>query len=191
MWVADDQGARVLRISPRTNKVVARIRVGDGPASMAFNGANAWVINHRDRVLTRIALATNKPTSLGDIAPENVAPERMVWTDGSLWVTGRGADVLHVNPQDGTVEKTIEIGASGIDIAASGGALWVPTRSAEVDATGFPTMDALKRVSISSGAVTTVVAANGRVDVHGLAAAGGAVWIADNTAGRLYRVAAR
>ena len=31
VWVADDQGARVLRISPTTGKVVASIPVGDGP----------------------------------------------------------------------------------------------------------------------------------------------------------------
>jgi hypothetical protein len=49
-------------------------------------------------------------------------------------------------------------------------------------------MDALKRVSVSSGAVSTVVRSSGRLDVHGLAVAGGAVWIADNRAGMLYRV---
>jgi streptogramin lyase len=191
VWVADDQGASVLRISPRTNKVVARIPVGDGPASMAFNGASAWVMNHRDRILTRIDLATNTAKTLRSIAPEDVAPERMVWANDSLWITGRGADLLQVNPTTGAVEKTIEIGGSGVDLAVSGGALWIPTRSAEVDRTGFPTMDALKRVSIDTGAVTVVARSTGRVDVHGLVAAGGAVWIADNTAGRLYRVAAR
>jgi hypothetical protein len=57
-----------------------------------------------------------------------------------------------------------------------------------VDPSGFPTMDALKRVSVSSGAVSTVVRSTGRLDVHGLAVAGGAVWIADNRVGMLYRV---
>src|SRR4051812_9319809 len=52
VWVADDQGAKVLRIAPRTLEVLARPRVGDGPADMAFDGRTAWVINHRDRALT-------------------------------------------------------------------------------------------------------------------------------------------
>ena len=73
---------------------------------------------------------------------------------GSLWITGRGTDLLKVNPADGSVTGTIEIGASGIDVAADGDDLWVPTRSAAVDQSGFPTMDALKRVSIASGAVS-------------------------------------
>jgi len=33
VWVAADQGAQVVRVSPRTNRVVARIPVGDGPAT--------------------------------------------------------------------------------------------------------------------------------------------------------------
>ena len=40
VWVAADQGASVVRVSPASNRVVARIEAGDGPASMAFDGAN-------------------------------------------------------------------------------------------------------------------------------------------------------
>jgi streptogramin lyase len=188
VWVADDQGAQVVRVSPRTNRVTGRFRVGDGPADMAFDGGTAWVINHRDRVLSRIDLSAGTSSQLAVIAGD--APERMVWSRGSLWITGRGTDLLQVNPTDGSLVRTIEIGASGIDVAAAGNDLWVPTRSAAVDATGFPTMDALQRVSISSGAVTTAARPTGRLDVHGLATRDGAVWLADNRNGRLYRLAA-
>ncbi len=185
VWVADDQGASVIRVNPRTNRVVARPRVGDGPADMVFNGGSAWVISHRDRVLHRIDLSTNRSRKLAVIPGD--APERMVWSHGSLWVTGRGTDLLKVSPADGAVQDTIEIGASGIDVAASGDNLWVPTRSAAVDQSGFPTLDAIKRVSTAS-AVSVVGEPNGRVDVHGLATRGGALWLADNTNGYLYRV---
>jgi hypothetical protein len=37
VWVADDQAAQVVRVSPRTARVIARVRTGDGPAAMAFN----------------------------------------------------------------------------------------------------------------------------------------------------------
>jgi hypothetical protein len=92
-----------------------------------------------------------------------------------------------VRPEDGSIQRTIEIGASGIDVAADGDTLWIPTRSAETDQRGFPRMDALKRVSASSGAVSTVARPTGRLDVHGLVATGGRVWVADNTSGFLYR----
>jgi DNA-binding beta-propeller fold protein YncE len=187
VWVAADQGSEVVRVSPQRNRVLAHIPAGDGPASMAFAGGTAWVVNHRDTTITRIDLASNKSTRLVRLGGDG-APERMIWLRGSLWITGRGTDLLQVNPADGSVRRTIEIGGSGIDLVAEGDYMWVPTRSAEVDPSGFPTMDALKRVSVSSGAVSTVVRSSGRLDVHGLAVAGGAVWIADNRAGMLYRV---
>ncbi|MFL6005387.1 MAG: hypothetical protein ACJ744_03960 [Gaiellaceae bacterium] len=185
VWVADDQGAAVVRVKPSTNRVVARPRVGDGPADVVFNGGSAWVVSHRDRALHRIDLRTNRSRKLAVIPGD--APERMTWSHGSLWVTGRGTDLLKVSPADGSVQETIEIGASGIDVAASGEDLWIPTRSAAGDQSGFPTMDALKRVSLA-GAVSVVGEPSGRLDVHGMAAHGDALWLADNTNGYLYRV---
>jgi hypothetical protein len=68
------------------------------------------------------------------------------------------------------------------------GALWVPSRSAAVDQSGFPTMETLRKVT-PAGRVTTVARCTGRVDVHGLIGTPAAVWLADNTGGLLYRVA--
>jgi len=186
VWVADDQAAQVIRVAPATGKVVRRLPVGDGPASMAFAGGSGWVINHRDRRLMRIELATNRVTELQPVRAD--APERMAYLAGSLWITGRGTDLVRVDPRSGKALATIEIGAGGIDIVAAGGSLWVPTRSAAVDRTGLPTMETLQRVSATTQRVTTAATARGRVDVHGLVAQGNFVWLADNRSGVLYRV---
>lgn len=185
-WVADDQSAQIFRISPTTNKVVARIAVGDGPADMAFAATRAWVIDHRDRTLFRIETGTNAAMRLGTVG--NDAAERLALLGGSLWVTGRGTPLLEVDPETGATRRSIAVGGTGIDVVAAAGALWVPVRTAEVDRTGFPTMTALRRVT-PAGVVTTAATATGRVDVHGLAAAGGSVWLADNTDGFVYRIA--
>lgn len=184
VWVADDQGARVVRVSPRTNRVVRRVPVGDGPASMAFGGGSAWVIDHRDLTIYRIDPGTSHATLFLTLSGD--APERLAWSSGSLWVTGRGTGLLRVDPANGAVE-TIDIAGTGIDLLAAGGALWIPTRSAEVDAQGLPTMALLQRVSPATGEVETVTQASGRVDVNGIAAGRGALWLADNHGGRLYR----
>ena len=162
--------------------------MGDGPADMAFSGTSAWVIDHRDRSLFRIDLRTNAASRVATIPGD--APERMVPLAGSLWITGRGTDLLRVDPATGAVRATIDIGASGIDVAATPGVLWVPARSAAVDRTGFPTMEALRRVSASTGKVTTVATASGRLDVNGIDARDGFVWLSDNREGVLYRVRA-
>jgi hypothetical protein len=187
VWVADDQGASVLRISPATNKVVARISVGDGPADMAFGGDQAWVMTHRDNGLYRIDTQTNSATRLATVGGGDAAAERIVLLRNSLWITGRGVGLIEADPNTGAVRRSVDIDGTGIDVVGAAGALWVPVRTLAVDRTGFPTMTALRRIT-TSGEVTTVANASGRVDVHGLAAASGAVWLADNTNGFLYRI---
>ena len=186
LWSVDDRAGTVLRIDPVRRKVVARIPVGDGPADMVFRGKRAWVINHRDLGLVAIDTATNRPRKLGNVPGD--APERLAWAAGSLWVTGRGTDLLRLDPETGAVKATIEIGAGGIDVVANGGSLWVPARAAAADRAGFPTMAALRRVDAGTGKVTTPVRARSRIDVHGLLPYRGGVLFADNTGGRLYTV---
>jgi streptogramin lyase len=188
VWVIDDGSGSMVRVSPATGRVVRRLFLGDGPSDIAFGERYAWVINHRDRHLSRIELATNAVTQLAVVPGD--APERLTTLAGKLWITGRGTDLLKVDPDSGRREATYDIGAGGIDVIAIGDSLWVPARNATVDTTGFPTMDALRRVSAASGEVTTVARSTGRLDVHGLASQGRFLWIADNTDGFLYRVAA-
>ena len=188
VWVADDSDGGVIRIDPVSNDVVARIPVGDGPASMAFSGGKAWVANHRDRGITIIDTETNEATPL--VRMKAGAPERLALLGGRLWVTGRGIGLLGLDPATGAVEKVVDVGASGIDLVATDGALWVPSRSAEIDPSGLPTMDALRRVT-PNGRMTVAAEPTGPLDVHGLAAGSGSVWLADTTNGVLYRVSTR
>ena len=188
VWVADDQGAAIVRVSPSSDKVVARISVGDGPADMVFRASQAWVVTHRDNTIFRIDATTNAPTRLGVVGGTNAAAERLALLGDALWITGRGVSLVEMDPATGAVRRTVDVGGTGIDVVAAAGALWVPVRTAAVDRTGFPTMTAVRRVA-TDGSVTTVATARGRVDVHGLAAGLGSVWIADNTSGFLYRLA--
>jgi streptogramin lyase len=186
VWVAGDQAGGVVRIDPAANAVAAHIPTGDGAADMTFRDQTAWVINHRDRRLVRIDGRTNQATLLALVPGD--APERLALAREHLWITGRGTDLVGVDPDTGAIVRTVEIGAGGIDVVASGDTLWVPSRNSEVDVRGFPTMEALRRVDARTGAVVQSIAASGPLDVHGLIADGAAVWLADNTHGVLYRI---
>jgi hypothetical protein len=186
VWVAGDQAAEVVRIDPATNAVATRYGVGDGPADMEFRGDVAWVMNHRDRTLMRIDLRTTNVQTLGVIPGD--APERLVFAANHLWITGRGTDLVEVDPDTGALLRSVEIGAGGIDVVASGNTLWVPSRNADADARGFPTMETLQRIDATTGTVTESIAASGPLDVHGLVALADGVSLADNTHGVLYRV---
>ena len=186
MWSIDDGSGEVIRIDPETNRVTEKVAVGDGPADMVFDGSTAWVVNHRDRALIRLDTRSMRFRKLATLR-EGEAPERIARLAGSLWITGRGTDLLRVDPRNGRVRDEIEIGGSGIDVVAAGDALWVPSRSEETDQSGFPTMESLQRVT-PDGRAREVARADGRLDVHGLAADDADLWLADNTEGIVYRV---
>jgi hypothetical protein len=186
IWVAGDQAAEVVRVDPVTNAVIAHIRVGDGPADMVFDGDTGWVIDHRDRTLFKIDTRANAGALVGTIPGD--APERMALVRDHLWITGRGTDLIELDPTRGTVLRTVEIGAGGIDVVASGNSLWVPVRSAENDQRGLPAMETLARIDARTGTVLSSFRSRGAVDVHGLVADADGVSLADNTHGVLYRV---
>jgi hypothetical protein len=145
-------------------------------------------VTHRDNTVYRLQTQTNAVTRLGTVQAVDAAAERLALLGDSLWITGRGVGLVEMDPATGAIRRTVDVRGTGIDVVASAGALWVPVRSPAVDRTGFPTMEALRRVG-ADGTVSTVATSSGRVDVHGLAAGLDAVWIADNTNGRLYALA--
>jgi hypothetical protein len=187
VWVVDDGAGELMRIDP-AGRAIDRIAVGDGPSDLVFEGGSAWVVNHRDRGLVRVDTATRRATRLRTLPAD--APERMVRAGGSLWITGRGTDLLRVDETTGVVLQTVDVDASGIDLVAAGDSIWIPTRSAAVDASGLPTMARLLRVRAGARTAEPVATPTGRLDVNGLVTDGDAVWLADNTNGVLYRVPA-
>jgi len=187
VWSVDDSSGDVLKIDPVTLQLVARIPVGDGPADLVFQGTDCWVINHRDLKLVKIDTRTSTARTLAVVPGD--APERMAWAAGWLWITGRGTGLIQVDPATGAAVATVGLGpAGGIDVIEHGGALWVPARASEANQSGFPRLATVVRVDPTTRASITVASASGRLDVHGLAAAGSVVWLADNTNGVLYRL---
>ena len=187
VWVADDQGGQVIRVS-RAGAFSAGSRSATARPTWPSPAQPAWVINHRDRKLFTIDLPTNTPTLVAVIPGD--APERMVMVAGGLWITGRGTDLLQVDPSTGAVKATVEIGAERHRRRRDRGALWVPVRSAVVDPTGLP--DDAGAPSRHGGdqaradrdraqpAASTCTASVRRAAI---------VWLADNRAGVLYRIA--
>jgi DNA-binding beta-propeller fold protein YncE len=186
VWVADDAASKLLRVDPATRRVQARIDTGSGTSAFVTDGTRAWFTNHRDATLDRLDLATNAVTHLGKLPGE--APERMTLLGGSLWVTGRGTDLLRVNPDTGAVQATIEIGTGGIDVAAAGGRIWVANASDADDRQGLPVMEHLYAVDPATNRIAETLTPTARLVVDGVASDGTTLWIADVSGGRLYRV---
>ena len=186
VWAADDHASMLVRYDPAARRVLAAIPSGNGTSAFVEDAGRIWILNHRDGTLQRVEPASNTAVTLARLPGD--APERMVLAAGSLWVTGRGTDLLRVHPETGAVQATIEIGAGGIDVREAGGQIWVAAPTAEEDQRGNPFLDRLLRVDPATNAIVETVRTTARVVVTGTASTGSAFWIADTAGGRIYRV---
>jgi streptogramin lyase len=185
VW-AGGGSTEIVRIDPETMEVAGRVQVGDGASDIVEDGDTLLVVCHRDHTLWRVDPATDTATKLSDLPGDT--PERLVLAEGALWATGRGTDLLRLDPATGKTRETIEIGTGGIDLVTSDDAIWVAVAEPEADAQGLPVLERLVSVDPASGELGGEHVPTETVNVTGLAAEGDAVWIADVVAGVLTRL---
>jgi streptogramin lyase len=192
VWVGFEQGTQVARVAPSTGKV-HRIQAGDGASGFASDGRSVWIACHRDNSIVRVDLATgNVTTTTAQLSdPAATAAERIAYAGGSLWVTGRGLDLLRVAPDDGHVTATIDIGAAGIEVLTAGAHVLVVAATDAGARRGDPVVENLALVDPGTNTIVSRVEAHARLLLSGLAVAGGRFWLVDTVAGRLLRGAAR
>ena len=191
VWVADDPGHALLRVNPATNRIDRGIPVGDGPAGFVFDGTYVWILNHRENTLDRIDPTANTAVrmSVGLGPADNSAAERIAVFGGSLWVTGRGLDLLRVSPANGAVLNTTEIGPAGVDVRSDGANLWVVSYEAAAEPRGDPVAGAVLRIG-ADGSVIGSLTPTRRLFANGVAAESGRLWVLDSVAGLLVRLPA-
>ena len=124
VWVADRMRNEVVRASPRTLDVRARIRVGRGPTVLAITESAVWVGNATDRTLTKIDPVRNEavgaPVALGKEIND------LVFGGGSLWLAAGDGTVTELDARTGApVFPPIRVGGSPLSLAWDGHELWV------------------------------------------------------------------
>jgi streptogramin lyase len=146
VWVSDGAKGQILRLDPRSRRILARIPVG-GEARVTVGAGAVWAFNERGR-LVRIDPATNRVTDRVALRLPNGAlltSREVQVVDGSPWAIGlEGA--LRLSPRDGHVEHFTPLpDAHGEPRFAlvSGDSLWVLDRQ-----------ETLNRYSLATGGRT-------------------------------------
>jgi len=142
-WVSDIAKGQILRLDPRSRRILARIPVG-GEARVTVGAGAVWAFNERGR-LVRIDPATNRVTHRVALRLPNGAlltSREVQILDGSPWAIGlEGA--LRLNPRDGHVEHFTRLpdahGEPRFALVA-GDSLWVLDRQ-----------ETLNRYSLATG----------------------------------------
>jgi streptogramin lyase len=192
IWLGLEDGSNVVRVDPAT----ARARLlpaGDGASGFATDGTSVWIVSHRDNSLTRVDVRSGMSTRLASgISPvDTTAAERVAFAAGSLWITGRGLDLLRVDPATGQVTGTTDIGPAGIEVVSASSRIVVSAATARGARRGDPILGAIVTVDARTGQVTHSVPATSSMFTNGLVVRSGAVWTCDIVHGVVTRVALR
>jgi len=127
----------VVRVDPRTNRVVATIR-GLQAHAIAAGDAGVWVLG-LDGTIARIDRASNRVEVRDRIRASAVAS--LAVGGGAAWVSAPGdGTVWRVQPGPRLVMRTIDVGAGVGDLSFGAGSLWAvnPLRGTltQIDPTG-------------------------------------------------------
>ena len=131
VWVSDTAKGQILRLDPRSRRVLARIPVG-GEAAVTVGAGAVWAFNQRGR-LVRIDPATNRVTHRVALRLPNGAlltSREVQILGGSPWALGLEG-VLRLNPRDGHVEHFTRLPEAHDEprfALGSGDSLWVLDR---------------------------------------------------------------
>ena len=138
IWTADHDDSTVSRIDPKTNQILATIKVPFEPHYIYFNPDDGmvWVANYHFNSVMRIDPQTNQQTGRTYLVP--FAPEWMTSGQGKLWVLPSPYaagdvrqdfeglaefDALHIREA-----KIIPVSGRPMDAVVSDGSLWVTTQ---------------------------------------------------------------
>jgi glutamine cyclotransferase len=147
LWVGAWRDREVVRIDPRSSRVVARFPAGGpGPAGLAVDAATIWVAHPDADEVVRLDRGTGRVVArikLG-LLPSQLAPgdrrflpSLVAVGAGAAWVTGRGA-VARIDAASNRVVAVVELPAEGpTGIAVAGRIVWVAQGShgvARIDA---------------------------------------------------------
>ena len=142
------------------------------------------MLSHRDGALVRLT-ARGRQTLRRQQADDRRTPERMTRAGDSLWITGRGLDLLRVDPRTGDERGTTEIGAAGIDVAVVGTRLAVVSATAAGARRGDPLVAAVSWVDPATGTVLRTSEATSATSLTGVTSANGKLVVLDGLHGRL------
>lgn len=175
VWAARYHASEVVRIDPRSLRVVARIPVRRGPLGLAFADGAVWSANFDTGTVSRIDPATNRVV---DVVRAGAGSEGIAGDADAVWTVNKvaqGGSATHVDPRTGRVLARIPVGQEPRFVTVGLGSAW---------ATSFYE-GTLARIDPERNRV--VYRKHVATGPQGVAVAGGSVWIGDLIDGTVVR----
>jgi DNA-binding SARP family transcriptional activator/streptogramin lyase len=169
----------LVKIDPKTNKVVDVIRVGRLPVATALAGDFVWVINTADSTLTRVDTRSGHAQTIGGLNnPTAIAAD----DKGNVWVTTATYEsVIRVNGKTLRPDITVPLHHNAFLPAVGAGSVWVTEPPFNLGAPGT-----LARINLT----TAKLERRFTVGIFPVAVAVGqrAVWVANGADASVSRI---
>ena len=126
IWVGGLSDGDVVRIDPKSGKVLGRVAAGPRIFNLTASPAAVWAVSNALGTLTRIDTRTGKagkPVNVG------LQPYGVAWGFGSVWVSNAGDGTVW-RITNGRVVKRMLVGVEPNGLTAYRGSLWVSDHTA-------------------------------------------------------------
>jgi YVTN family beta-propeller protein len=200
VWVSEYGQPFLLKIDPKTNKVVAKTGIGTGSCGLGYGAGSLWIEDTNTSTVSRVSVATGKRTNAIKVG---FTPYDTTFAYGSAWTTAfTQGDLERIDPARNAVvnrwklaKATGAVGAFGsiwatgsdgvirVDptshkviarIPVDGGAGWT---AASADAVWVTTLTGIARIDPQTNSVVATVNLAGAPAVGDPDVVNGLVWV--------------
>ena len=134
VWVSEYGSPYLVRINPKTNKVVGKTRIGFGSCGLAYGAGSMWVEDTSSSTISRVSVATGKRLKA---IPVGSTPYDATFAAGAAWTTANGKSELErIDPARNRIVARWPL-AQATGVVAAFGAIWAagPSGAIRVDPT--------------------------------------------------------
>lgn len=160
VWVSEFSAPYLLKINPKTNKVVKKIAIGSGSCGLGYGAGSLWIEDTNSSTVSRVSVASGKRLRA---IPVGNQPYDATFAYGAAWTTSYSdGDLERIDPVRNAVVKKWRLG-SAIGVVGAFGSVW---------ATG---LDGVLRVDPATNATLTTIPV--QAGAGWTAASDNAVWV--------------
>src|SRR5215813_3765456 len=126
VWVSNGPKNSVVRIDPKSNKVIGTVPIGTKPCSgLATGFGSVWVPICGDQTLARVDLKEGKLTATIPIGIANSEGGLATGADSVWLITDKKGTLARIDPASNKVVAEIQVPAGSFTVAFGEGAVWV------------------------------------------------------------------
>jgi YVTN family beta-propeller protein len=154
VWVSEYASPWLLKINPKTNKVVGKTQIGFGSCGLGYGAGSLWIEDTSSNTVSRVSARTGRRVKA---IPVGTQPYDATFAYGAAWATSNGAGELdRIDPATNKVVKRFPLG-SAIGVVGAFGSVWA-TGAAGVIRVDPATNKVLATISVAGAGWTAASA---------------------------------